>query len=462
MLNNPDQIAEIYRAQKYFFDQGITHPYRFRKAQLHVLKQAIKRREQDILDALKTDLGKSAFEAYGTEIGVVYEEINHAIKKLKSWMKPRRVNTPITYWPSNSRIYKAPLGCVLIISPWNYPFNLVMAPLVAAIAGGNTVMLKPSEHASATEAVITSIIDETFEPDYICVLNGNGEQITNELLANYHFDHIFFTGSLQVGKKIMSAAAKYLSPVTLELGGKSPCIVASDAKLDYAAKKVAWSKWINAGQTCVAPDYVLIHESVYDSFKEKLVAETKKMFGENAIESPDFPRIINEKRWQTLHHYLNDGNIVFGGLSDRSQLYIEPTIVENVSSEDAIMKEEIFGPILPVIPFKTNNEVVEWINRNPYPLALYLFTESKSNQDFFIERVRFGGGCINNGLIHVGNPNLPFGGVGNSGIGKYHGKAGFDTFTHEKSIMKSRSWFDLPVWYAPFKDKLKLVKKLMK
>jgi aldehyde dehydrogenase (NAD+) len=457
-----EEIAALYEAQQHFFRQGFTKPYAFRKGQLNVLKAVIKRNEQAILEALKQDLGKSGFEAYATEIGIVYEEINHAQKNLRMWIQPARVPTPLTFFPSSSKVYNDPLGMVLIMSPWNYPINLIMAPLIAAIAAGNTVLLKPSELAPATEAVITKIINETYEPEYIAIVSGPGQLVVSELIEKYHLDHIFFTGSTAIGKKIMAAAAQQLSPVTLELGGKSPCIVASDAKLEYAAKKIAWSKWINAGQTCVAPDYLLLHESIKEKFIAKLVAQTEKMFGKNAQQSTDYPRIINDKRWQTLNGYLQEGNIIFGGKTDQDDKYISPTIIENVTAENKLMRDEIFGPILPIITYKNNEEVLEWINKNPYPLAFYLFTESKSNESYFLDKVRFGGGCINNGLIHLGNPNLPFGGVGFSGVGQYHGKDGFDTFTHKKSILKSPCWFDLPVWYAPFKDKIKLLKKLMK
>jgi aldehyde dehydrogenase (NAD+) len=459
---NTEEIAELIEAQQHFFHQGFTKPYAFRKGQLNVLKAVIKRNEQAIIEALRADLGKSPFEAYATEIGVIYEEINHAQKNLRMWMQPKRAATPFTLFPSSSKVYNDALGIVLIMSPWNYPVNLIMAPLIAAIAAGNTILLKPSEQASATEALITKLINDTYEPEYIAVINGPGQLITTELIEKYHLNHIFFTGSTAVGKKIMAAAAQQLSPVTLELGGKSPCIVASDAKLEYAAKKIAWSKWINAGQTCVAPDYVLVHENIKEKFVEKLIAHTEKMFGKNPQQSADFPRIINDNRWQKLNSYLQEGHIVFGGQTDRSDKYISPTIIEKISAESNLMKEEIFGPILPIITFKSNEEVLEWINANPYPLAFYLFTESKTNESFFLDKVRFGGGCINNGLVHLGNPNLPFGGVGFSGMGQYHGKAGFDTFTHKKSVLKSRSWFDLPVWYAPFKDKINLLKKLMK
>lgn len=456
------EIETLYRDQQSFFKSGVTRPYAFRKAQLNVLKQAIKRNEQALLEALEKDLHKSSFESFGTEIGLVYEEINYAIKNLRQWMQPERVSTPLLFFPSSSKIYHDPLGTVLIISPWNYPFNLLIAPLVAAIAAGNTILLKPSELACETEIVINMLIAATFEKEYICTINGPGHLVVSSLIEKYRLDHICFTGSIQVGKKIMEAAAKQLTPVTLELGGKSPCIVAADANLDFAAKKIAWSKWVNAGQTCVAPDYLLVHEKVKDKLIEKLVAATEKMFGKNAQQSKDYPRMINGKRWEIVAAYLAEGNIVYGGHHDASDRYISPTLVDGINDESKLMQEEIFGPVLPVITYKEDGEVLRWVDKNPCPLACYIYTERKGTAQFFLENIRFGGGCINNGLVHLGNPALPFGGVGNSGMGQYHGKEGFASFTHKKSVLKSPGWFDLPLWYPPYKNHIRFLKKLMK
>lgn len=456
------EIESLYSDQQTFFKTGVTKPYAFRKAQLNVLKKAIQRNEEALIAALRKDLHKSGFESYGTEIGLVYEEIAYALKHLRQWMQPERVSTPFLFFPSSSKIYHEPLGTVLIFSPWNFPFYLLMTPLVAAIAGGNTIILKPSEIASETEIAINLLINETFEKEYICTINGPGQQVVSSLVEKHHLDHICFTGSIPVGKKIMEAAAKQLSPVTLELGGKSPCIVTADANLDHAAKKIAWGKWLNAGQTCVAPDYLLVHESVKEKLVAKLVAVTEKMFGKDVQQSPDYPRMINERRWQAVVDYLTEGNILYGGQYDEADRYIAPTIVDNLHDSDKLVQEEIFGPILPVLTYKTNEEALACINKNPYPLACYIYTQQKNTEQFFIDNIQFGGGCINNCLVHLGNPALPFGGVGYSGTGQYHGREGFITFTHKKSVLKSPTWFDFPLWYAPFKDHLRFLKKLMK
>ncbi|MES2648518.1 MAG: aldehyde dehydrogenase [Bacteroidota bacterium] len=455
------EIETIYLAQQQFFKSGVTRSYAFRKAQLAVLKAAIHRNESKLLDALQKDLGKSAFESYATEIGLVYSEITYVIKHLRQWMQPKRVPTPLILFPSSSKVYYEPLGTVLIISPWNYPFNLLIMPLVAAIAGGNTIILKPSELATETEIIINTIIGETFEQEYIATVNGTGKLVSN-MIETHHFDHIFFTGSTMVGKKIMEAAAKQLSPVTLELGGKSPCIVDKDANLDFAARRIAWGKWINAGQTCVAPDYLLVHASVKDKLVQKISAATNKMFGSNPQQSPDFPRIINDKRWETVAGYLEEGNIVFGGESDRNDRYIAPTIIENFTADSKLMQEEIFGPVLPVITFQEKEEVLDWVNKNPYPLACYVYTSSKNTAAFYRDQIRFGGGAINNSLQHLGVPGLPFGGVGYSGMNSYHGKTGFLTFSHQKSMLHTPTWFDTPLLYAPFKDHVKWLRKMLR
>jgi aldehyde dehydrogenase (NAD+) len=455
------EIEDICRAQRDFFATGITRSYAFRKGQLMVLKKALQRNENELISALKKDLGKSAFESYGTEIGVVHEEINHAIKHLREWMQPKRVGSPLVLFGSTSKIYPQPLGCTLVISPWNYPVYLLLAPLVSAIAGGNTVILKPSEIALETEMVINRMISETYEPEYIATINGDGP-VVSRLIENHHFDHIFFTGSTTVGRKVMVAAAAQLSPVTLELGGKSPCIVASDASLDYAAKKIAWSKWINAGQTCVAPDYLLVHTSIKDELVAKIAAATTAMFGPDPQQSPDYPRIINKKRWDKVAAYLQEGEIVFGGAADRDDLYIGPAIIENISGDSPLLSEEIFGPVLPVLTYQTKEEAVQVVDRNPYPLSCYVYTGTKSIADYYIENIRFGGGCINNGLVHLGNPNLPFGGVGYSGMGSCHGKSGYDTFTHRKGIVQSSRWLDSFLFYAPFKDHIRYIKKILR
>ncbi|MFZ9661025.1 MAG: aldehyde dehydrogenase [Chitinophagaceae bacterium] len=463
-ISNPlhERIQTVYHAQKAFFDTGITREYSFRKAQLEKLRLAVMKHEQDIYDAMQSDFKKSSFETYGTEIGPVLTDIRHMIKNLKSWMKPERVGTPLPFLPSASWIERDPLGITLIISPWNYPFLLMMRPLISAISGGNTIILKPSEISFHTSKIITKIIEENFPEEYIAVFEGDGALVVNELLSSHHFDHVFFTGSTFVGRQIMQMAAKHLSPVTLELGGKSPCIVDKSANIDFAAKKIAWGKLINAGQTCVAPDYVLVHHDVKEIFIEKLKGHISKMYGDDPSKSPDYPRIISDRRFDSLVQFFDDGNIIFGGDSNKTERYVGPTIMENIKEDAAVMKDEIFGPILPIITYKENEEAIEWIEKNPYPLALYVFSGNKKTTEKFIRKIRFGGGCVNNTIIHLGNPELPFGGVGGSGIGQYHGRHGFDTFTRQKSMVYTPTWLDAPLWYAPYKNNLKWIKKIFR
>jgi aldehyde dehydrogenase (NAD+) len=457
-----NDLKEAFQKQVDFFKSGVTRDVKFRINALKKLKSAVKQYESEIERALYLDLKKSSFESFGTEVGIVLKEIDLTIRHLEDWSRPQSVPTPLMFFPSSSKIYRDPLGTVLIIAPWNYPFQLVFGPLICAIAGGNTVFIKPSEEAAHTAVLVEKILHSTFDQQYIQVVQGIGAEIIPSLVSLVRFDHIFFTGSTFVGQKIMEMASKKLIPVTLELGGKSPTIVDSSARLDYTAKKIVWSKMINAGQTCIAPDYVLVHASVKDALIEKITFRIRKMFGENIQASEDFGRIINQKRFRKLVSYLKDARIVSGGKSDESDLFIEPTIIEHPSLHDAVMQEEIFGPILPIIEYNDHEEVMQWIDKNPFPLALYLFADDKKIQDLYIQRVRFGGCSINNGLIHIGNPHLPFGGVGPSGTGQYHGKFGFDNFTRPKSVLVSKSWFDVPVWYAPFKGKTGLIKKIFK
>ena len=455
-------LVQLCQHQKQYFDEGKTRSLSFRIGQLKKLRSIILANEQEIENALFNDLHKSSFEAFGSEVGQVLKEIDFAISKLKKWTAPQSVSTPLMFFPSSSKIYRDPLGTVLIIGPWNYPFLLLFAPLISAIAGGNAIILKPSEEAPHSAALIENIVSTNFAANYISVIQGVGAEVIPSLLEGFTFDHIFFTGSTSVGQKIMELAAKTLTPVTLELGGKSPCIVDSSANLDYAAKKIAWSKIMNAGQTCVAPDYVLVHKSIKDVLIEKLKLNFKNMLGSDPSKSPDYGRIINVKRFQKLISFLKEGKIVSGGRHSEQDLYIEPTILDQVSIQDHVMTEEIFGPILPILTYENRDEVVDWVEKNPFPLSLYIYADDKEVSDFYISRLRFGGCCINNGLIHLGNPNLPFGGVGPSGTGQYHGKYGFENFTRPKAIMYSKSWFDLPIWYAPFGNKVKLLKTIFK
>lgn len=445
-----------------FFESGVTRSYDFRKTQLLQLKQAMLQHEEEIYAALYSDLKKSPEEAYATELGLLLAEINSALKNLKDWMQPKHAGTDLVNLPSSSKIYRDPLGVALIISPWNYPLQLLLIPLVGAIAGGNCAVLKPSELAPATASVIEKIITQIFSPEYVCVVQGDGAEIIPAMMQAFHFDHVFYTGSIPVGKIIYQLAAKDLVPVTLELGGKSPAVVEGDADIAVAARRIALGKFINAGQTCIAPDYVLVHESIKNKFVEKLKQTINSFFGERKMESKDYGKIINEKRFDKLVSYLSEGDIVFGGENNKSKLFIAPTIIENIPLDSPLMKEEIFGPILPVLGFSSTEEALSIVQRNPNPLAFYLFTSDAKKEKAWIVSVPFGGGCINNTAWHFTNHHLPFGGIGSSGIGAYHGKSTFDTFTHAKAVMRTPRWFDPSLKYPPFKGKLRIFKWFIK
>lgn len=454
-------LSKIINDQRAYFNSGATQSYEFRIQQLKKLKQAIRNHEQQLFDALKTDLNKHEFESYGTEVGLVYEELNVAISKLKKWMRPERKGSPLALFPSTSYLYKDPLGCVLIIAPWNYPFQLLINPLVGAIAGGNCAILKPSELAPATASVIEKIISETFPASYIATVQGEGHEVIPEMMQNHRFDLVFFTGSIPVGYSIAEMAAKKLTPVVLELGGKSPCVVDKDVDLIHAANRIVWGKFTNAGQTCVAPDYLLVHNSQKEQLIELIKSKIREFYSENP-QNADFGRIINNKRFNTLKNYLSEGNIIYGGKTNEKELFIEPTLMTNVSLDAALMKEEIFGPILPIIGFDTHEEAMKIIAHNPNPLSFYLFSDNSSTKEFYTKNLAFGGGCINNTLVHLANSNIPFGGVGNSGMGHYHGKFSFDTFTRIKSVVKTGTWFDSGLYYAPFKEKIKLARMFLR
>ena len=462
MVELPSLSAEL-NTMRTFFHAGQTRDYDFRKSQLVLLKKAIGKYEQDIFSALYKDLKNSSEEAYATETGLVLAEISYTLKRLRKWMKPKRIKTNFLNFPSSTRLYRDPLGITLIVGSWNYPFQLVILPLVGAISGGNCAVLKPSEGAPATSEIIARIIRETFAPEYIRVYEGEGSKVVPALMENFRFDHIFYTGSGVVGKTIYEAAAKKLIPVTLELGGKSPAIVEAGADLKTAARRIVLGKFVNAGQTCVAPDYVLVEDSIKENLLKELKKYTESFFGENALENPDYGKIVSEKRFEALLTLMEgQGEIFHGGSHNRTELYMEPTILTGVSSGDKVMQEEIFGPILPVISFKDRTEALSIVKENENPLSFYLFTNKKENIEWWMDRVSFGGGCINNTLWHLANPNLPFGGVGASGIGNYHGKYSFDTFTHAKPVMKTPVWFDPDFKYPPFKGKLNIFKKLIK
>jgi aldehyde dehydrogenase (NAD+) len=454
--------AEQFKAMQAFHTAGNTRSFQFRKQQLITLKKAIKANEAAITAALQKDLHKSAAEAYTTEIGFSYAELSHTIKHLQHWMQPKNVGTPLTLFPSSSKIVREPWGISLIIAPWNYPFQLLIAPLIGAIAGGNCAVLKPSEFTPATADVIEKMISENFDPQYISVVLGDGAVVVPQLMNENRFDHIFFTGSIPVGKIIAKLAAEKLIPTTLELGGKSPCIVDTNVDLDTAAARIVWGKFTNAGQTCVAPDYVLVQQKNKDVLVDKMKAQIERFYGKDPKASEDYGRIVNEKRFDAVSSYLNEGKILVGGTTDRSEKYIAPTIIENITADAAVMKYEIFGPVLPVIVYNTKEEALNIIQQNANPLSLYVFSNDKNFQEYFTEQIPFGGGCINNTLVHLANPDLPFGGVGNSGSGQYHGQYSFETFTRPKAIVNSATWIDPDLKYPPYKKKLKLFKWLIK
>jgi aldehyde dehydrogenase (NAD+) len=454
-------VKELIEMRRYV-DSGATRSYEFRKHQLEALRDAILKYEKDIYEALFKDLKKSPEEAYATEIGLVLTEIRLALKNLSKWTEPTHVRTNLLNFPSSSRIIRDPLGVVMIIGPWNYPFQLMLMPLVGAIAGGNAVLLKPSELAPASAYVLERIIRDIFSKRYISIVLGEGKETIQPLLDLFRFDHVFYTGGTAVGTIIYQLAAQKLVPVTLELGGKNPAVVEKDADLKVAARRIALGKFLNAGQTCVAPDYLLVHESVRERFLEKLYESITEFFGVDPSQSSSYGRIVNGKRFDVLIQMMVGGMKVFGGRYDRKSLYIAPTVLLDIDPDSPIMTEEIFGPVLPVFSFEAMEEALELIGSNPAPLAFYLFTRDATKEDRWLSRVKFGGGCVNNTLWHLSNPQLPFGGVGTSGIGAYHGKHSIERFTHGKPVMKSPGWFDPAIKYPPFEGKLKWYKRMIR
>lgn len=454
-------MEETVKKQRSFFATGTTRALEFRKEQLKKLRECIHKYEPEIYDALRKDLNKAPFECYATEIGIVYDEIGFMLKHLEKWARPRRVPTPITQFPSRCFQISEPYGVVLVMAPWNYPFQLSLAPLVGAIAAGNCVIVKPSAYAPNTSAVLAKMLGENFSDEFIAVVEGGREE-NRELLAQ-RFDYIFFTGGVTVGKTVMEAAAKHLTPVTLELGGKSPCIVDETADIKLTARRVVWGKYLNSGQTCVAPDYVLVQSSVRDDLVKAMKKEIRRQFGKDPLKNSDYPKIINQKHFERLRGLMKDANILEGGRVSEETLKIAPTILDGGRGESPVMQEEIFGPLLPVLSFERMEEAVSFINKREKPLALYLFTKNKASERLVLSRISYGGGCINDTVVHLATPHMPFGGVGNSGMGSYHGRASFDTFTHKKSIMKKALWLDLPLRYAPYrKISLNILKKIQK
>lgn len=444
------------------FQSGITQPYAWRKAKLEQLRDLILEHETALYAALASDLHKSREEAWVTEIGMVLAEISHTLQHLKSWMRPQRVATNLLNLPSSSYIHKEPMGTVLIIGPWNFPLLLLLGPLVGALAAGNTVVLKPSEYAPATAALVHQMIGNAFSPNEVLVVEGEGAAIVPAMMQDFCFDHVFFTGGTAVGKIIYQLAASKLVPVTLELGGKSPCVVEPDANLAVAAKRIVVSKFANAGQMCIAPDYLLVHESVKTKLIEAIQETINRFYSDNPRQSENFGRIINDRQFQRLTQYLKQGRIIFGGECIPEERFISPTLMEDISLDDPIMKEEIFGPILPILSFSSMDEALAIIEKNPNPLSFSVYTSNSAIENQWLSAVRFGGGCVNNSSWQFSNPNLPFGGRGASGIGAAHGKYSFDCFTHQKAVLKTPTWFDPALKYPPFKGKLSLFKKLIR
>ncbi|WP_437439750.1 aldehyde dehydrogenase [Flavivirga aquimarina] len=453
-------MPKILSKQKTFFKSQKTKDIPYRLSLLKALKQEIVSNEQAIYDALKNDFKKPAFETFISEFGLVISELDLVIKNLKKWAKPKRVKASMLTFPSQDYIYKEPYGNVLIIAPWNYPFLLAIEPLIMAIAAGNTIVLKPSELTQHTSQIITDIVQKTF-PETVAISVEGGVETATELLAQ-KWDYIFFTGSVPVGKIVAKAAAKHLTPVTLELGGKSPCIIDDTVDLKLAARRISWGKFLNAGQTCISADYIIIKSNIKEVFIETLKNEIVKRYGVNPKESPDLPRIINKKNALRIANMLEDSHVVFGGDIDVEDCYIAPTLIDVPDLDSRIMSDEIFGPVLPILTYNTEQDIEDIIWNYEKPLALYVFSNNSSFVDQTIKKYSFGGGAVNDLLIHFGNHRLPFGGIGSSGMGAYHGKTGFDTFSHNKSISKRGNWTDPSVRYAPYKGKLTLLKKMFK
>lgn len=451
-------FQDIFIEQKEFFNSQKTKSLNFRKMYLEKLKEVIQKNEDLLYDAIYKDFGKSKFDTYTTEISFVIKDIDYFLKNLKSLAKPKKVRTNLANQLGSSRIYPEPLGCALVIGAWNYPYQLSLSPVVAALAAGNTCILKPSEIAENTMKAMSKIINENFPREYLFVAEGGVEETTE--ILKLKFDKIFFTGSPKVGQIVYEAAAKNLTPVTLELGGKSPAIVTSSADFEVAAKRIVWGKFLNAGQTCVAPDYILVDEKVKDSFMDSLKSFIQKF--DYQPDSEQYTKIINQRNFERLRKLIDQEKIFVGGKTDASNRYIEPTILHNVSWDDAVMKEEIFGPILPILTFTNFNEALMQIANYEKPLSAYLFTDNSEEKESFIAKISFGGGCINDVVMHLSNDYLPFGGVGNSGIGNYHGKYGFEAFSHQKAVLDRLTWGEPDIKYPPYTEKkLNIIKKFL-
>jgi len=446
--------------QENYFRNGNTLPISKRKKLLKNLKKEILSNEDKIFQALNNDLRKSNYETYLTEIGILISEIDLFLSNLKKWAKPKKVKSSLLSFPSSDYIYSEPYGKVLIISPWNYPFQLAVLPLMSAVAAGNTVVLKPSEHAPNTSSLIKEIIEKIFDKSHALVVEGAAE--TASKLLEYRWDYIFFTGSVKIGKIVATAAAKHLTPTTLELGGKNPCIIDDSVDLRLTSRRIVWGKFVNAGQTCIAPDFLIVKRNIKEQLVDHLSKEIERAYGKDPKESEDYPRIVNKTNLSRLSNMIKDTKILFGGEYDIETCYFSPTIIDEPRIDSPIMDEEIFGPILPIISYDDENQIEKLISKYEKPLALYVFSTNKTFSEKIIRKYSFGGGAINDTIIHVGNPNLPFGGVGYSGIGAYHGKSSFDLLSHKKSIVKKGNWLDIKIRYAPYKGKLEYVKKFFK
>lgn len=442
------EIKSLVAKQRTYFQTGATLPVSTRIQALRRLYTAIRENEQEIHDALRNDLGKSNFESYMCETGLVLEEISYMVKHTRRFSREQRVRTPLAQFHSRSYKKPSPYGVALIMSPWNYPFMLTLSPLVDALAAGNTAVVKPSAYSPHTSDMILRILSQCFDPQYVAVVTGGRAE--NTCLLREHFDYIFFTGSQAVGKEVMRNAAEHLTPVTLELGGKSPCIVDQTADIPLAARRIVFGKYLNCGQTCVAPDYIYCHRSVKDQLIKEVQKQIQKQYGSQPLDNPDYGKIINEKHFDRILGLIDETKLVQGGRSDRETLRIEPTVLDNVTFSDAVMQEEIFGPIMPILVFDNLDDVIRTINGMPHPLALYFFTSDKQAAKKVTSRCGFGGGCINDTIIHLATTEMGFGGFGESGMGAYHGKTGFDTFSHYKSIVDKKTWIDLPMRYQPY------------
>ena len=447
-LMNPGEIQQVLASQRAYFQMGATLPVAFRIAMLKRLYAAVQSRRDEILDALTADLGKSGYEGFMCEVGLSLTEISYMIRHVKKFAAEKTVRTPLTQFASRSYQKPVPYGTVLVMSPWNYPFLLAVEPLANALAAGNTVVLKPSAYSPATSAVIAQLVEETFPPELVAVVTGGRQE--NAALLKQKFDLIFFTGSQAVGREVLRSAAENLTPAVLELGGKSPCIVDETAKIRLAARRIVFGKYLNCGQTCVAPDFILCHASVKDQFVAAVKEEISRQYGENPLENPDYGRIVNEKHFRRLLSLIQRDKVVVGGRSDAATCRIEPTVLDKVDWTDGVMQEEIFGPIMPILSYEGLEEVIARLQGLPKPLALYLFSENRSTINAVTSRISYGGGCVNDTVIHLATSEMAFGGVGESGMGGYHGKAGFDTFSHTKSMVDKKTWIDLPVRYQPY------------